>query len=204
MDFVYSPMFILHCHGAKPQVRLSKAQIERAIPLVAEGLEKYRWIQANRLNRDLHADLEFRGRFNHFYRVRRNRVWQDAFYKLLETKKFMKASFAEALDSLRGKCQRIEASYVSKLVATIDPTKPVLDRFVLRNVGLRLPHSSSESRIESVNQVYSELGGEIEAFLESVQGRYLVQRFTEQYPSANVTEVKMVDFILWQTRPQRN
>lgn len=32
-------------------------------------------------------------------------------------------------------------------------------------------------------------------------GKYLVQRFRETYPDANVTEIKMLDLVLWQTRP---
>lgn len=37
-------------------------------------------------------------------------------------------------------------------------------------------------------------------FLTTDTGRYLVTRFRDEYPDANVTEVKMLDLVLWQTR----
>jgi hypothetical protein len=39
-----------------------------------------------------------------------------------------------------------------------------------------------------------------EAFLRTPNGVYLVERFKAVYPGAVVTEIKMVDFVLWQTR----
>jgi hypothetical protein len=32
---------------------------------------------------------------------------------------------------------------------------------------------------------------------------YLVERFRNEYPDANITEVKVVDLVLWQTRPNK-
>ena len=37
-------------------------------------------------------------------------------------------------------------------------------------------------------------------YLVTDAGRYLVTRFNGYYPEATLTEVKMLDLVLWQTR----
>jgi hypothetical protein len=41
-------------------------------------------------------------------------------------------------------------------------------------------------------------------FLSMQKGKYLAGRFRETYPDADVTEIKMLDLVLWQTRPSRS
>jgi hypothetical protein len=51
-------------------------------------------------------------------------------------------SIDEELHRTTGRC---EASFASKLSATIGPTMPVIDSVVLRNLNLRLPPSGSSN-----------------------------------------------------------
>lgn len=139
--------------------------------------------------------------FNGFYRVRRGQDWQDKFYDLLEAKKGQTVPFAEVLDTLHRTTGRYEASFASKLLATIDPRMPVIDSIVLRNLNLRLPAASSKQRIERIQEVHSRLVTCFEEFLSTEMGRHLVERFRDAYPAANITEIKMLDLVLWQTRP---
>ena len=37
-------------------------------------------------------------------------------------------------------------------------------------------------------------------FLKSKLGKYLVKEFKEKFPNYNITEIKMVDLVLWQIR----
>jgi hypothetical protein len=55
-------------------VHLTNEDIDAALqlPQLTAGLEKYVWIQAHRDACDVRANLEFRRRFNGFYRVRRS------------------------------------------------------------------------------------------------------------------------------------
>ena len=55
-------------------------------------------------------------------------------------------NFPEALRALRERTGRLEASFASKLVATLDPNKPVIDKFVLSNFNLRLPYHGAANR----------------------------------------------------------
>jgi hypothetical protein len=182
-------------------ITLTKAEIKTALPRVAAGLKKYLWLQAQRDTCDVRTNSEFRRRFNGFYRVRRGRDWQDSFFDLLERKKGQTIPFAEVLDTLRRTTGRYEASFASKLLATIDPNMPVIDSIVLRNLNLRLPASSSKQRTARIQELHNRLVACFKDFLATETGRHLVERFHTEYPTANITEVKMLDLVLWQTRP---
>jgi hypothetical protein len=182
-------------------ITLTKAEIDEALPRVAAGLKKYLWLQAQRDTCDLRSNSEYRKRFNGFYRVRRGRDWQDKFYDLLEGKKGQRVPFAEVLDTLHRSTGRYEASFASKLLATIDPNMPVIDSIVLRNLNLRLPSSSSKQRVIGIQQIHRRLVNSFSEFLTTEMGRHLVERFRDEYPAVNITEIKMLDLVLWQTRP---
>ena len=181
---------------------LNKAEIDEALPRVASGLRKYVWLQSELPRRDVSHDREFQTRFNGFYRVRRNPEWRQAFYRILEGGKSTPPSLSGVLLRLHAASGRVEASFASKLVATLDTCQPVIDSSVLRNLDPRLPSSGDvASRIERIVAVRDRM---VEGFLEYLgtsRGRYLLARFTALYPEAQVTEMKMVDLVLWQTRP---
>jgi hypothetical protein len=111
--------------------------------------------------------------------------------------------FRAVLQALHGATNRYEASFASKLVATLDPSKPVIDAFVLRNVGLRLPTYAAADRAGRIGEIYSEIISAFTTFLSGERGYYLVSAFSRTYPDARVTDVKMLDLVLWQTRPPR-
>jgi hypothetical protein len=182
-------------------IQLDKATIERALPLVSEGLEKYCRIQAALSSTDVARDRAFQTSFNGFYRVRRNGDWQSAFYTLLEQEKSQHQSFGGVLRSLYAATGRVEASFSSKLAASIDPDKPVIDSVVLKNVGLRLSRTGTvEARLARVVELHDHLGQAFSAYLATDIGRHLIARFEQSYPDRHLTKVKMLDLILWKTR----
>jgi hypothetical protein len=182
-------------------IRISRTQVGAALPKVREGLDRYLWLQAQIASgSSAWEDRTFRRRFNRFYRVRRGRAWQDTFYGLMGRAAREQLQFRVVLDLLHDETTRYEASFVSKLIATLSPALPVIDSFVLKNLGLRLPRHGALNRAARITQVYEELAGAFAPFLATTDGRYLVDRFRAAYPKADITEVKMVDFVLWQTR----
>ena len=184
-------------------IEISRAQISAALPRVQEGLERYLRLQAQvASDRSVWEDRTFRRRFNHFYRVRRGRAWQDAFYGLMGRAAKEQLQFRAVLDLLHMKTDRYEASFVSKLIATLNPNLPVIDSVVLKNLGLRLPWHGALNRAAGIVEVYEELTGVFAHFLGTTDGRHLIDQFQTAYPTADITEVKMVDFVLWQHRTE--
>ena len=181
-------------------ISLSQKQIDNAIPKVKIGLEKYLWLQNEINKRNVSLDRDFQKRFNAFYRVRRNKDWQKDFYTIMELNKDKEVSLEDVLINLYKKVGRIEASFASKLVATINTKSPIIDKVVFNNLGLKLPAVNTKDRNLIIIQQYNHLIEEFSVFLKTQNGKYLTEQFIKNYPQAEISEVKMLDLILWQTR----
>ncbi|MEM1416869.1 MAG: hypothetical protein AAGH15_18370 [Myxococcota bacterium] len=174
--------------------------VQEALSRVEPGLARYQWIQANFARTDARIDRDFRRRFNGFYRVRRNKAWQAVFYAELEREKRERRGFEAVLRSLNAELGRVEASFASKLVATVDPREPVIDSLVLRNVGMRLPAPGSARRLDGVVAVHRALADWYAAALVRPVGVAALRAFDATYPDADLTPLKKLDLILWQLR----
>ncbi len=182
-------------------INITKEQINAAIPKVKDGLDKYYNIQNNFNNINIEQDRNFQTKFNGFYKVRRNYEWRKIYYEIFESSRnFQNIDFEIILKSIYKKTNRIEASFTSKLIATINPNLPVLDKFVLENAGLTLPYQGANDRINIIINIYTELINKFYTFRKTENGKYLVSKFKEKYPNYKITETKMIDLVLWQTR----
>jgi hypothetical protein len=179
---------------------VSLESIEAALPRVSRGLEQYLWLQQNVHECDVSSDSEFQRRFDAFYRVRRAVEWRTPFFRLMEDCKANPITFSEALAAIKVATGRVEASFASKLVATLDPCKPVIDRFVISNFGLRLPIWGTPSREERIVEMYDSLCSKYNALLRDSIGTLMIEMFDQQYPNRMVSRLKKIDLILWQMR----
>jgi len=59
------------------------------------------------------------------------------------------------LDYFWQQSHRIEASFSSKLVATINPELPVWDKEVLRNLKLKKPLPTDKDRLNKTKELYA-------------------------------------------------
>jgi hypothetical protein len=184
-------------------IQLSIEQIDTAIPKLEKWLKQYICLQYkfNELE-NFHNDKNFRREYNHFYRVRRNAVWQNVFYELMARAKKERLQFPVILYDLQQATSRYEASFASKLFATLNPSAPIIDSVVLKNLGLRLPHASVRDRAAKIVEIHQKLERLFADFLTTNNGKYLVRNFRSTYPNSSVTEEKMLDLVLWQTRDQ--
>lgn len=177
-----------------------ESDIDQALLKIEKGLCKYCWIQEHVLNCDVRTNTEFRTRFNGFYRVRRNTEWQDSYYALMEASKVGRPDFGEILAGLRDRTNMVEASFVSKLVATLDPDRPVIDQFVLANFGMRLPPLYANNRLAKIVALYDKLRAKYRELMAEPAAEIIRRKFVERYPWAQITDLKKVDLVLWQIR----
>jgi hypothetical protein len=180
---------------------LTGEQVQAALSRLKRGLTNYLWLQRQVSLCDVSANEEFQRRFNGFYRVRRDSKWRSEFFGLLESSKPKGIDFAEALREINRRCGTIEASFASKLVATLDPAKPVIDKFVLEYFAMRLPRWRSTDREEKTIELYRELCGKYRTLLHNPTGKLILELFDLRYPNSEVSELKKVDLVLWQVRP---
>ena len=165
------------------------------------GAQKYRIIMDLYWKVSVEEDREFQRQFNGFYRVRqRSSAWYAEFFALLEQLKTRNRSFGEILREMYDRTGRLEASFASKMLATRHPEFPVIDRWVLDNLGLRLPRYGEKDKLEKVVGVYESIVTWYHEFLITPAARQAMNRFDQLCPNCAVTPLKKVDFILWQTR----
>ncbi|MHA3795442.1 hypothetical protein ACX0MU_27540 [Rhizorhabdus wittichii] len=91
-------------------------------------MDRYQYLMERVGRCDVRTDAHFQRTFNGLYMVRRGAPWRKAFYDLFETQKTAgEQSFQHVLTVLHDLTGRVEASFASKLLATIDPAMPVYD-----------------------------------------------------------------------------
>jgi hypothetical protein len=180
--------------------RLDLGQAREALDRVGPGLEKYQRIQSTVWETSTSSDRDFQRFFNGYYRVRRSSAWQATFYAEMEREKQDKRGFEAVLRSLHAELGSVEASFVSKLVATVNPALPVIDKFVLSNTGFRLPSQTSRRRLDQIVEVYDGVRRWYADTLASADGSAAVAMFDERFPDTDLTPLKKIDLILWQMR----
>jgi hypothetical protein len=166
-------------------------------------LEKYVWIQEQVRSSGWNSNYpEFRRRFNGFYRVRRGSAWQVSFFGLMdETRKTGSGiSFRDCLSRMHVKTGSWEASFTSKLIATLDPKQPVIDSVVLRNLNLRLPRPHENDRAGKIVALHDQLAALFSDFIQSEIGRDQIEIFRNHFHGTEISDVKIVDLMLWQLR----
>ena len=107
-----------------------KAALEKTI--IGEGLKKYRYIMDNLHTVDVSQNKDFQTAFNHFYRiVSRPPQFYTGYYDFLQRNKNNKAAaIEEILQHLHPLSGKVELSFSSKLLHTINPDFPIWDQYV--------------------------------------------------------------------------
>ena len=165
------------------------------------GLDKYANIMNAAGEKDVSSDAAFQHAFNAFYRVRRNTEWRECFYRLFERAKQYHFSFADVIGSLYVETGNVEASFSSKMIATIDPEKPIWDQYVLQNVGLELNGKNPRERISNAVEIYHQIEDWYAEYLKTDEARKNIAEFDRWLPSyAWATDVKKIDYLLWSKR----
>ena len=96
---------------------------------VETALVTYDYLQRSLRACDVATSSEYQRAFNGYYRMRqRPQTWCDLFFSILEREKRSNAvAFRWVLEEIFRESGRLEASFSSKLVATIDANSPVWD-----------------------------------------------------------------------------
>jgi len=92
---------------------------------------------------------------------------------------------------------RHEPSFASKLLATINPDKPVWDVNVLSNLSIKPPRYYAKNRLMEIVTTYGVLENWFADYLKTQNAREVISLFNEIYPTVNITDVKKIDFALW-------
>lgn len=156
---------------------------------------------------DVSSDCDFQREFNYFYKLRRNAEWRKEFYRLFEDCKSMKdISFERILYTLYERTGNIEASFSSKLLATLNPDMPIWDSIVLSRFGLKPSTSTNKKiRLENTVAIYQAIVNWYQDFLQTPDVQEFLSGFNEAFPEFSmISATKKVDFILWGSGETKN
>ena len=166
------------------------------------GLDKYAFIEQTVRRVDVSRDANFQRVFNGFYIVRRNAEWRNAYYRLFEEMKQVdSADFDTILDEMYRQTGNVEASFSSKMLATLRPEMPIWDKCVVQNLGLKVPTQNDPMRLRKTKELYARIVRWYEAFLATENAAECLAKFDEVLPDyAWLSPVKKIDFYLWSIR----
>jgi len=176
-------------------------KVNEALIKIEPGLTKYLYIMKIINETDVSKDLEFQKKFNGFYRIRqRNTEFYTEYYNLMQSYKNKGISFDSVLRHFYDVLGRVEASFSSKMVATINPNLPVWDEFVLKNLNLKKPSYGAKDRVNKTIELYKTIVDWYDDFLLTDDAKQMLDLFESKYPNTDITNIKKIDLILWQMR----
>ena len=163
---------------------------------------------------DIATDEEYQKNYNNYYRVRRDVGWLKKYYEYFEEHKNDKnISFEQIIRYLSniphkvkksainpsGVATTIEASFASKMLATINPNYPIWDSQVVRALKIEWDDSlCGEEKIEAYIKAYENLTRDIHSFITTTEGKKCIEQFDATFPRyAHLNPFKKIDFFLW-------
>lgn len=174
----------------------------------AFGLKRYVQIVEEASKPNFVATANFRTLCNGYYKIRsRTLEWYNCYYSLMENQKGKVYTFRKVLCELYKVSGNIEASFASKLLATIDPNLPIWDKYVLKHLGFdgvwdKKKTAPYKERIDIAVEIYENIKIWYDIFLKSANGQACIDAFDNALPKYKntITDVKRIDFLLWSKR----
>lgn len=181
---------------------MEEHEISAAIERARRGIDQYLTIMELFPNVNVSLDCGFQRKFNAFYRVRqRTREWYEEYYSFMERQKEEPILFESALDHMSETLGRYEPSFSSKLAATLNPNEPVWDKFVLQNAGQIAPSYAAKYKTQRAKEIFQNIRAWYESYIPSEEGQLVITTFDRLVEQNNqITNLKKIDFVLWQTR----
>ncbi len=170
---------------------IMQAQLARSL-----GLDKYAEIM-----RGDPASPSFQRAFNGYYRIRRNEAWRNHYYALFLRARTEGFDFSQIITALFQATGNVEASFSSKMLATIDPEKPIWDQYVLQNLGLELTGKTQEEKLKNAISLYGAIEKWYLDYLTTDEARENLEAFDLLLPEYKwISDVKKIDCLLWSKR----
>lgn len=169
------------------------------------GLEKYRYII--QYEGDVSEDIEgFQRVFNGYYNIRRNKAWRDRYYDVFQQVRIKRldCSFESILRAVSEEKTGVEASFSSKMLATIRPDQPIWDSRVLSALdrrGYTIPRvtaSSYTQRIDETVAAYKAIESACSNLMKDDNIKISLAQFDVLFPDYSwIDPKKKLDFLLW-------
>lgn len=177
---------------------MTKSGIEK----IRSGVKKYQALRQQLFAIDVAKDRDFQKAFNGFFRMgRRTEAYYHDYYCYLQQHKTTAISFSDALAFLYQRHGKLEMSFVSKMVAMVDPAYPIWDSIVTKgHFGIIAPYANAKNRLQKGIERYEQYCRRYDTYLQSEDAKAKIAEFDKLFPGTEITDVKKLDFMLWQER----
>ena len=163
-------------------------------------LATYCWLQDNLHKRNVAVDTEYRKKFSGYYRMRFvSQEYRDQFFKLFEEIK------SESSPSFRAVSQKLfqvdgkhEFSFITKMLHTIEPSRPIYDSQVDIALGIhRYYQANFEEKLRQDEHILAQISAAYRELASSPGMIELLAEFDKIIPGHTISVEKKIDFILW-------
>ena len=168
---------------------------------IAVGAAKYDFIMAKFSKVDVSKDEEFQKKFTGFYRIRRSKeLFLKKYYAYMESLKGKTVTFEDIIKKVYTFKGSIEASFSSKMLATLNPNMPVWDKYVLANAKIEAPKTYNVT-INKCVETYRKVVSFYSNLLKTDKAEEMVELFDKKLPKyKHFTKIKKIDLMFWQKR----
>jgi hypothetical protein len=169
------------------------------INTLSGGISKYKAIISTFRGTNVSTDAHFQRLYKGFYfTAPKRKEWYERYFSLFEKEKNGKPTFESLLRAFAKINGSSEASFISKMLATIDDQQVIIDSKVLSFFGLQLKRSGSlEERLRTAVLVYRQLTELMKKLLISPKGQAAIKVFNDIYPNTDIAEIKKLDFVIY-------
>ena len=174
-----------------------KVIIEKIPPRM---LNTYYWLQDNLHLRNVARDLEYRRKFAGYYRMRFvSQQYRDRFFSLFEAiKNDVELSFVDVARNLSQVEGRHELSFISKMLHTIDPSRPIYDSQVDQALQIHRTYGPDiELKIQQDEEILKQISFVYQCLEASPEMAKPLAAFDQIIPSRTMSIAKKLDFLLW-------
>lgn len=168
---------------------------------VTNGLGTYLNLLDDFKNTNVVDNDDFKKKFKGFYKLRqKSREFYDAYFSFMENHKNNEPTYRETLEYFYNNFREVHYSFCSKLIATINPNRPILDQFVLRWMGYSKMDQTTpaKKRIDYYVNVYEKIEKEYNDHLIKPHLQKAISKFDDLFPEYScLTSIKKIDCFIW-------
>lgn len=174
-----------------------KAIIEKIPP---QMLNTYYWLQDSLYLRNVSSDAEYKRKFAGYYRMRFvSQQYRDCFFSLFEAiKNDTDISFVDVAKQLSQVDGRHEFSFISKMLHTIDPSRPIYDSQVDQALQIHRTYlSNTDAKIRQDEEILKQISFVYQCLEASSEMVEPLAAFDRIIPNRTMPIAKKLDFLLW-------
>ncbi len=179
--------------------------------IAISSLDSYRFIQQEFINSDVSFNDKFQRSFMSFYMLNRARLTKEfrkAYFGIMQEKR--NCNFLDPNDikhiilrlykikNAKG-LNCVHFSFTTKLVHTINNNLPIYDSRIKDFFGFRTPYNylDIDRRVAEYLRQYEIIKVVYDNIIENNLLKNIINKFNKTFPDFEISNVKILDFIIW-------